>query len=125
MAVSHESVVADALESVGQDVHQEASDEFVGLQAYGLVGNAGLVVLVGEGHFAVFDLHESMVGNGDAVGVAREVIDDGAGSGEGRLSIDDPLGLTALIEEIPEDLGLPVRFELTVKLEAPVVIGSP
>ena len=63
MAVRHESVVADALESVGQYVHEEAADEFVGIQAHGLVGQARLVVLVGEGDCAVLDRHEAMVGN--------------------------------------------------------------
>jgi hypothetical protein len=125
MAVGHESVVADALESVGQDVHQEAADEFVRIQGHRLVGKARLVVLVGEGDSAVFDLYEAMVGDGDAVGVPREVIHDGVGSGKGRLSIDDPFELTAPIEEIPKDLGLPVRFELAVKLQAPVVMDLP
>ena len=73
VAVGHESVVADALESVGQNVQQEASDELGGLEAHGLVDVAGFVVLVGEGDRFATHLDEPVVGEGDAVGVPGQV----------------------------------------------------
>jgi hypothetical protein len=124
MAVGHEPVVADALETVGKDVHQKAANEFVRIKAHRLVGNSRLIVLVGKGHSAVLHPHETMVGNGDTVCVPRQVIHDDAGAGEGRLGIHHPFGLAALIHEVTEDIRLPVRFELAVELKAPIVIGS-
>ncbi|BCH19693.1 hypothetical protein MesoLjLa_65440 (plasmid) [Mesorhizobium sp. L-2-11] len=52
------------------------------------------IVLPVEGDFVVLDGDEAIVGNGDAVGIAADVIEDLFGSGEGRLGIDDPLGLS-------------------------------
>jgi hypothetical protein len=36
VAVGEQAIVADAVEALGQDVHQEAADELVGGQRHGL-----------------------------------------------------------------------------------------
>ena len=38
----------------------------------------------------VFDIHDSMIGNRDPVGVAADVVHHLLGSGEGRFGVDDP-----------------------------------
>jgi hypothetical protein len=80
MAVRHESIVADALKAVRQHVEQEAAYEFVRIQAHRFVGEGYLVVFVGESDSAVSDLYEAVVGDGDTVGVTREVIEDSVGT---------------------------------------------
>jgi hypothetical protein len=43
-----------------------------------------------------------MVGDGDAVGVAGQVVEHMVGSAEGWLGVDDPVLLTELAEEVAE-----------------------
>src|SRR6202051_3262167 len=50
------------------------------------------VVLPFEGHVRLVEGDEPRVGDGDPVSVAREVGENGPGSGEGSLGVDDPLG---------------------------------
>ena len=42
--------------------------------------------------------HEPMVGDGDAMGVARQVVENMFGAAEGRLGVDDPV----LLAQLPE-----------------------
>ena len=49
------------------------------------------IVLVAEGHARLVERDQSAVGDGDAVGVARQVGQHGLGSGEGRLGVDEPV----------------------------------
>jgi hypothetical protein len=46
-----------------------------------------------------------MVGDGDAVGVAGQVVEYMFGSAEGRLRVNDPVGLEKLPEETGETAG--------------------
>ena len=52
----------------------------------------GPVVLPAERDAALVEGDEAAVGDGDAVGVARQVGEHRLGSGEGPLGVDDPLG---------------------------------
>lgn len=100
MAVGQESIVPDTLKAVGQHVEEKAPDELVGIQGHGPVHAARLVVSVGEGDVAVLHADKAMVGNGDAVGVAGQVIEDGVGVGKRRFGIDDPFGLATVVQEL-------------------------
>ena len=48
------------------------------------------VVLPFEGHARLVERNEPGVRDRDAVGVAREIGEDGLRSGEGSLGVDDP-----------------------------------
>jgi hypothetical protein len=82
-SVGEEAVVADADEALREDVEEEAADELRQRKGEGSHSPAA-VVLVAEGHRLVIDVQESMVGEGDAVGVAGEVLEDVLGAVEGR-----------------------------------------
>jgi len=43
-----------------------------------------------------------MVGDGDAMSVARQVVENIFGAAEGRLGVDDPVLLAELPEEVAE-----------------------
>ncbi len=88
------------MEALGQDVHQEAADELVGGQRHRLVSarSVDAVVLVSEGDPALVGFDEAVVGDGDAVGVARQIGEDGLGPAERLLGVDHPLGLTQRFE---------------------------
>ena len=87
VAVAEEAVVANALEAVGQDMKQEAADEFVPGQGHGFLLAAVAIVLVAELHLAVFDGEQTIIGDGYAMGIAAHVIEDLLGAGKGGLSI--------------------------------------
>ena len=67
VAVAEEAVVADALEPVGKDVEQKATDELRAGERHGLRLVAVTIVLPAEGNLAVGDVEQAIVGDGDAV----------------------------------------------------------
>ncbi len=98
-AVGEQTVVADAVEALGQDVDKKASDELRYRQGHGLISLAfpigiwGPVVLPLEGHAAVVEGDETAVGNRDPVGITRQVGEHGLGPTERRLGVDHPFDL--------------------------------
>ena len=86
-------VVADAMETLGQDVEQEAPDELVGAERHCAIPRlpVAAVILVAEGHAALVESDEPAVRDGDAMGVAGEIGEHRFGPGEGRLGVDEPV----------------------------------
>ncbi len=109
--------MADADEAFGQNMDQEAPQELVRRDRHHLL-LAGLgVVLPSEGDLIVLEADEAMVGDGDAVGVAGEVVEDVFGSTEGRLGVDDPVPGEELPEETSEAFRCGEFLERAVELE--------
>ena len=106
VAAGEEAEVADAVEVLGQDMEQEASDELFGREGQGLEVAVMAVVAPAESDLTVLDGEEAVVGDGDAVGVAAEVVEDLVGAGEGGLGVDDPLGLAEGLEVAGEGVGV-------------------
>ncbi len=104
--VAEQSIVADALEAVGQDMQQEASDELVRVEGHDLAATVVPVVLPAEGDGAVPDLGQAGVGDGDAVGVAAEVVEHLLWPAEGRLGIDDPVDAARRLQLLGKASGL-------------------
>jgi len=89
--VGQEAEGADAHKAAGQDMQQEAAQEFGGLE-----GHHSLVIAVGiispaEGDLVVGEGDETMVGDGDAMSVAGEIAEEMMGTAEGWFGIDDPV----------------------------------
>ena len=82
-----QSVVADAMEPLGQDVEQEAPDEFVWRQRHRAVPRPSVaaVVLEAEGDATVIEANQSAVRDGDAVGIASEIGEHRLGPRKGAL----------------------------------------
>jgi hypothetical protein len=93
MAVAEEAVVADAMKARGQDMQQEAADELIRRDGHGLLPIVVPIVLPAEADRAICDVEQSIVGDGNAVRIASDVLHDLLRSGERRLGIDHPLGL--------------------------------
>jgi hypothetical protein len=60
------------------------------------------IVSPAEGEAIVLKGHETMVGDGYAMGVARQVVENMFGTAEGWLGVNDPVLLTELPEEVAE-----------------------
>ena len=76
----------------------------------------GPVVLPFEGHALLVERDQPRVG--DAVGVAREIGENGLGSGEGPLGVDDPLGPARSREDGVEGALVGERGEIAEEGEA-------
>jgi hypothetical protein len=90
MAVGHEAEVADAVETVGQHMKQEAANELVGLELHDLCRAVLAIVFPREGDMIVVECDEPAVGDRDAMGVAAEIGQDLCGSAEGPLGVNNP-----------------------------------
>ena len=116
-AIGEEAVIADAMEARGQDVKQEAADELIGRDGHDLLPIAVPIVLPAETNGAILDIDKAVVGDGDAVRVAADVIEDLFGSAEGRLGIDHPLGLSKGRQIAPEGVALAQGIEAGEELQ--------
>ena len=92
--------MADFDEARGQDVHEEASDEL-------LVRQCDPVAAFGDEGDPI-DIHrdQTVIGEGDPVGVAAEVVEDLLGASEGPLAVDAPVFSVQGPEEIVEAVGI-------------------
>jgi hypothetical protein len=90
VAIGEQSEVADAHEAVGDDKEQEAADELRGLKGHDLEAVPVGVVLPAKVDDAVGEANKAVIGEGDAVGIATEVVEDLGGAGERRLGADHP-----------------------------------
>jgi hypothetical protein len=112
-AVGQEAEVPQPVEPVRRDVEHQPPQEFDGVQGQRAQAMATLVILGAEGHLAVLQGHETMVGNGHTVGIAGQVLQDMPRVWEGFFGVDHPL----LIVQGGEEL-LP-RSRLGERLTAP------
>src|SRR6202049_3855487 len=84
--------MADAVEATWQDMEQEAADELVRCERHHALPlrTIAAVVLVAEGDAGLVVCNQTPVGDGDPVGVAREIGEHSLGAGERWLGIDHP-----------------------------------
>jgi hypothetical protein len=100
VAVSEEAVVTDALEATGQDVEDESAEEICGLKMEDSSFAAVRVIPPPQSDDAVVHAEQAIVGQGDAVGVAGEVVQDLPGPAKGLLGIDDPFAVPEFVGDV-------------------------
>ena len=112
--------MADTVEAAGQDVQEKAADELGGVERHGLEPAAAFdpVVLPFEGDAGVVEGDEPGIGDRDAMGVTREVGENGLGPGEGSLGVDDPLGPARSREDGVEGALVGEQSEIAEEREA-------
>src|SRR5215467_3869974 len=103
--MGEETEVADAHEARGKDVEEKASQELLHRQ-----GHEAWLVSVGgvspaEGDLVTGQRDEAMVGDGDAMGVGAQVVEDILRATETRLAVDHPLAAEQGAQEGGEGLG--------------------
>ena len=89
--VGHKAEVTDANKALGQDMQQEAADELLGVEFENAFDIADLAVEPTKLNVLSIKGQQSMVGDGNAMGVTAQVAEDLFGSAEGRFGIDDPV----------------------------------
>src|SRR5450759_2576431 len=117
MAVGQEAVVADALQAGRQNVLEEAADELVGGDGHHLGFACVAIIFPLEGNLAVFQSQEAPVGDGDAMGVAAEVLQHVLRSAKGGLGVDHPLLMFEGRQVASEGLWVGKRQDVAEELE--------
>src|SRR2546427_778283 len=119
LARGEQAEVPNLHEARGQDVEQEAAEEFARGDGH------AAAVFGGEADRLGGDGLEAVVGEADAVGVAAEVVDDLRRAAEGPLGIDDPLLAIELVEERAEGPGVGQAGDGGGELEVAALVGAP
>ena len=102
--VGEKAGLADADEAARQDVLDEAAEKLHGRERHRAPLVAVGVVLPPKRDVLAVEGEQAVIADRDAMGVAPEVPQDGGGAAEGRLRIDDPVGLEERVDE-----GVPAR----------------
>lgn len=108
-----ETKKTDPDESARQGVKQEPAKELVGRKGHRARGVITLPVLPSERDLAVVKTDEAMVGDGDPMGVAGQVVENMLRPAEGTLRVDDPVDVVEGADEGPESLRVIERFQIT------------
>lgn len=97
--------VADSDEAMGKDVKKESADEVWARESQRSLLVVTLVVAVAKGHLAAFVCKDAFVPDGDAMGVATEVVKDLGRACHGGLGIDDPFLGGRLSKQTMSEVG--------------------
>ena len=99
VSVGEDPIMPDLDEAGREDVLEEAADELESGQerGYGPLGIAGIAASEEDG--LLRRAGDAMIGDGDAMGIASEVVDDLPGAGEGFFAVGDPLLVVERSEE--------------------------
>ena len=86
--------MSDAVKAARQNVDQEAADELGGGERHDLLAitTFGTIVLPSEADAGSIAGDQPAVGNGDTVGIARQIGQHGLWPAERALGIDHPFG---------------------------------
>ena len=86
--VGEDAEVADANQAFGQNVKKKSAQELMGGNGHDLLFAAVSIVSPTERDATVPEGHEPAVGDGDAMGVASQIVENVFGAAEGRLGSD-------------------------------------
>ncbi len=112
IAGGQEAKVADFDEAFGQDVLQKSPDELLRCER-------GCLAAAGDKVDAILvHRQQPLVGDGDAMGIATQVVENLFASPKGFLGVDDPLLFVEGVSEASEGFGL-VEFGTNQLTAAP------
>src|SRR6266496_124273 len=98
-AVGKKAEVADADQTLRQNVDQESAQKLIYGDCHDLLLAAVRIVFPEKRDPIIVERNQSMVGDGDAVRIASEIVQNMLGTAEGWLGIDDPVLAKELSEK--------------------------
>jgi hypothetical protein len=116
-AIGEEAELTDTYEAGGQHVEQEAADELDCIEGHDLGARVIRVVFPVKADAAVFQGAQPVVGNGDAMSVASQILEHSPGSTEGGLDVNDPFEVSGCFTQGLESGGLGQLAKLTGEAE--------
>ncbi len=115
--IGQETEVPDAAESCGQYVKQESTDELIRIQRHHLGLVDGTIVLPAEADLAIVAGEKAAVGNGDAMGVATEIVENRLRSREWTLGKNHPVDAADELQMLGEGMRLNQRSEAAEEVQ--------
>src|SRR5437016_14653371 len=103
---------------------QESANELAGSECHDLlaVATIGAIVLPSEGDTGAVAGDQPAVGDGDAVGIAREIGQYGLWPAERSLGVDHPLGVAQWHQVCSERLCIGKRSVIAEELQPPGIV---
>ena len=98
--------MADANESLGEQVKQKTSQKLIAREGHQFLPIVVRRVTPAKGNLAVRQCDQAMVGDGDAVGIAAEILQHVLRSAEGRFGVNDPVFAEERTQPGSEELGM-------------------
>ena len=96
-AIGEQAVMADADETQGEHVEEEAAQELDCVDGHDALLAAVRIVAPAEADLLAVEGRQAMVADGHAVGIAAEVAQYMGRAAEGRLGVDEPFLLAQLV----------------------------
>jgi hypothetical protein len=101
-AIGQPAEVANAWKTLRQDVLQEAAQKFFARQGHGALLVVVSVVFPAKEYLGFVDRHNAVVGNGYAMRVASQIVQDVFGTAKRWLGVNDPVLLKEGVQECRE-----------------------
>jgi hypothetical protein len=124
LPVSEESEVADTHEAAREQVQEETAQELIDGQSHQPLLVAVSRVSPPERNIVSGKSDESVVGDGDAVGVSAEIAKGLLGTTEERFAIDHPVMAEQLAEPSGKDLGLSELIQIAIEAKLPCAASA-
>jgi hypothetical protein len=83
--------MSETHEAAGQHMQEEAADKFVRVERYSLDTIALTTITIGKADAPITHVEDPMVGNGDAMGIAADIVQDVCRTCQRSLGVDDPV----------------------------------
>src|ERR1039457_1752396 len=122
-SVGQKAEVADAQETGGKHMEQEAAQELLDRQGHQTLLVAVRGVSPAKGDLVALQGDQAVIGDRHAVGVAAEITENVFGATEGRLAVDHPVLTEEGTEERSEHFRFCQKLEIPVEAESAVVEG--
>jgi len=107
--------VADADEASGKQVQQEAAQELIERQGHQLVFAVVSGIAPAKRDLVIDQGDESLVGDGDAMGVVAQITERILGASKGRFGVDVPVVSEQGSYPGGEGFGVSGRFQVAVE----------
>ena len=116
--------MADTNEALGKQMQEEAAQELIEREGHQFFLIVVRRIAPTKGDLAVGQRYQSMVGDGDAVGVTAEILEHIFGAPEGRFGVDDPIFSEQRSQPGCEDFGLRKQSQIAGKMKLAVLKGG-
>ena len=125
LSVGEKAEVTDAHEALGEQVQEKAVQELVHAQSHEFLLVTVSRITPAKRKLTIREGNQPMIGDGHAVRVATEVVQDVLGTTERGLGVDHPVFAKEQSQPGSESFGLRKRSEFSCEMESAAVERLP
>ena len=116
--------MTDTNEALGEQMQEEAAQELIEREGHQFVLIGVRRIAPTKGDLVVGQRYQSMVGDGDAVGVTAEILEHILGAAEGWFRVDHPVFAKQRSQPGGEEFGLRERRQIPGKMQLASLKGQ-